>query len=95
MMMLEPRNRHLLVYICEEPEPEQERTVLLPESYESPKSPYAAASVLAVAPDVGQHVLAGETIIIERSMLNEVTFEGETFYLVLENYILGIVEREV
>jgi len=59
-----------------------------------PQSPYAAVSVLAVAPDVGQHVLAGETIIIERSMLNEVTFEGETFYLVLENYILGVIERE-
>jgi len=23
-----------------------------------------------------------------------VTFEGETFYLVLENYILGVIERE-
>ena len=92
-MMLEPRNRHLLVYLIDERQPEQERAVLLPEGYESPKSPYVAVSVLAVAPDVGQHVLAGETIIIERSMLNEVTFEGETFYLVLENYILGVIER--
>ena len=94
-MMLEPRNRHLLVCICEEPEPDQERAILLPADYEAPKSPYAAVSVLAVAPDVGQHVLAGETIIVERSMLNEVTFEGETFYLVLENYILGVVEQEI
>ena len=92
-MMLEPRNRHLLVHVCEKPAPEQERTVLLPEGYEAPKSPYAAVSVLAVAPDVGQHVLAGETIIVERSMVNEVTFEGETFYLVLQNYILGVIER--
>ena len=94
-MMLEPRNRHLLVYVCEKPEPEQERAFLLPENYDAPKSQYAAVSVLAVAPDVSQRVLAGETAIVERSMLNEVTFEGETFYLVLENYILGIVEREL
>ena len=94
-MSLEPRNRHLSVYICEEPEPEQERTVLLPENYRAPQAPYVAASVLAVAPDVSQRVLAGETVIIERSMLNEVTFKGETFYLILENYILGVVEQEI
>ncbi len=52
-------------------------------------------SVLSVAPDVSQLLMAGDTLVVERSMLKEVTFEGETFYLVLENYILGIVDQEV
>jgi co-chaperonin GroES (HSP10) len=94
-MMLTPRNRHLLVVPRDEAEQEEERTVLLPENYQKPKSPYAAVSVLSVAPDVSQLLMAGDTLMVERSMLKEVTFEGETFYLVLENYILGIVEREV
>jgi co-chaperonin GroES (HSP10) len=93
--MLNPRNRHLLVVPRDEQEQEEERTVLLPENYRKPESPYAAVSVLSVAPDVSQHLMAGDTLMVERSMLKEVTFEGETFYLVLENYILGIVEREV
>ena len=94
-MMLNPRNRHLLVIPQDEEEQEEDRAVLLPENYRKPQSPFAAGSVLAVAPDVSQLLMAGDTLMVERSMLKEVTFEGETFYLVLENYILGIVEREV
>jgi co-chaperonin GroES (HSP10) len=93
--MLNPRNRHLLVIPQDEEEQEEDRAVLLPESYRKPQSPFAAVSVLSVAPDVSQLLMAGDTLVVERSMLKEVTFEGETFYLVLENYILGIVEREV
>ena len=94
-MMLNPRNRHLLVIPQDEDEQDEERAVLLPENYRKPQSPYAAVSVLSVAPDVSQLLMAGDTLMVERSMLKEVTFEGETFYLVLENYNLGIVEREV
>ncbi len=94
-MMLNPRNRHLLVIPQDEEEQEEERAVLLPENYRKPQSPYVPVSVLSVAPDVSQLIMAGDTLVVERSMLKEVTFEGETFYLVLENYILGIVEREV
>jgi co-chaperonin GroES (HSP10) len=93
--MLNPRNRHLLVIPQDEEEQEEDRAVLLPESYRKPQSPFAAVSVLSVAPDVSQLLMAGDTLVVERSMLKEVTFEGETFYLVLENYILGIVEREL
>ena len=94
-MILNPRNRHLLVIPQDEEEQEEERAVLLPENYRKPQSPFAAVSVLSVAPDVSQLLMAGDTLIVERSMLKEVTFKGETFYLVLENYILGIVEREL
>ena len=94
-MMLNPRNRHLLVIPQDEEEQEEDRAVLLPESYRKPQSPFAAVSVLSVAPDVSQLLMAGDSLVVERSMLKEVTFEGEAFYLVLENYILGIVEREV
>jgi hypothetical protein len=94
-MMLNPRNRHLLVIPQDEEEQEEERAVLLPENYRKPQSPYAAVSVLSVAPDVSQHLMAGDTLMVERSMLKEVTFLPAARPVVLENYILGIVEREV
>tara|TARA_R110000824_G_scaffold337112_1_gene523603 strand:+ start:1932 stop:2216 length:285 start_codon:yes stop_codon:yes gene_type:complete len=93
-MMLEPRNRHILVVVQDEQEEEQERAVLLPENYRKPQSPYAAVSVVSAAPDVSQLVMAGDTLVVERSMLKEIPFEGSTFYLVLENYILGMIQRE-
>ena len=94
-MMLNPRNRHLLVVPQDTQEQEEDSAVLLPENYRKPQSPYVAVSVMAAAPDVSQLLIAGDTLVVERSMLKEVTFRGESFYLVLENYILGIVEQEI
>tara|TARA_R110000824_G_scaffold79224_2_gene199631 strand:- start:2537 stop:2821 length:285 start_codon:yes stop_codon:yes gene_type:complete len=94
-MILEPRNRHILVLPIEEQEDQEERAVLLPESYRKPQSPYAAVSVVVAAPDVSQLFIAGDTLVVERSMLKEIPFEGSTYHLVLENYILGVVQREV
>jgi len=94
-MMLEPRNRHILVVVQDEQEEEQERAVLLPENYRKPQSPYMAVSVVSTAPDVSQLVMAGDTLVVERSMLKEIPLEGSTYHLVLENYILGVVQREV
>ncbi len=94
-MMLEPRNRHLLVVPQDEQsDAEEPRAVLVPENYRKPQSPYVAVAVLAVAPDVSQLLMAGDVLMVERSMLKEVSFQGSTFYLVLENYILGLIERE-
>ena len=61
-MMLNPRNRHLLVVPQDEQEQEEERAVLLPENYRTPQSPYAVVSVLSVAPDVSQLLMAGDTL---------------------------------
>jgi len=95
-MILEPRNRHILVSVMEEEEPKEEAAVvLLPESYRPQQSAYASVKAVAVAPDASQMIMQGDTLIIERSMLNEVTFNGEMFYLVLENYILGVIEQEI
>tara|TARA_R110002012_G_scaffold276099_1_gene462960 strand:- start:658 stop:909 length:252 start_codon:yes stop_codon:yes gene_type:complete len=83
------------VIIEEEKKEEQERAVLLPEDYQKPQSPYVAVSVVSAAPDVSQLIMAGDTLIVDRSMLKEFSFEGSTFCLVLENYILGIIQREI
>ena len=95
-MILEPRNRHILV-IPEEAEPDQqeERTVLLPDNYRSPQSPYVAVRVVSAAPDVSQLIISGDVLIVERSMLKEVSFNGSIYNLVLENYILGTLQSEV
>ena len=93
--MLEPRNRHILVLPKEEQQAEEESAVLLPENYRKPQSPYAAVSVVAAAPDVSQLLMAGDTLVVDRAMLKEVPFEGSTYHLILENYILGIMHSEV
>ena len=93
-MNLMPANRHLHVKPLPEKEEEKQETgVLLPDSYKPQQSSYMAARVIGLAPECIVDCDKGEIIVIERSMLNEINFEGETFYLVLENYVFGRIDK--
>ena len=94
-MNLDPRNRHLLVEFLPEEEREEEKpAVLLPESYNPVKDRYVAVKVTETAPDCSIECDSGQTIVVERAMLNEVKFEDSIFHLVLENYVLGVVDEQ-
>ena len=88
-----PKNRYLLVELQEEPTKE-ERTVLVPDDYRPKKSGYAVARVLK--PSCGEDhqsiVSEGDVAIINRSMVEEIEVGTSTHSIVLENYVLGVIE---
>jgi hypothetical protein len=85
-----PYNRHLLVMPLEEEEKENESVVVLPTDYVKPASPYLLCEVLESSGDCTiRGINVEDQIIVERRMLHKVDVEGETFYLVLENYVFG------
>ena len=93
-MSLSPVNRHILIEPNKVEEGEQP-TVLLPEGYKMAAiEPYTSAKVIKVAEDCQQRFRAsrGLSVVVDSSMIQEVIFKNSTFYLVLENYVLGVVE---
>jgi hypothetical protein len=92
-MKFEPKNRHLLVRPIEEEEGTHNVgtiEIYYPEGYEKPKPPYVVCEILDIAPSCSvAGIEVGDEILIERRMLNKLEIRGETFYLVLENYIYG------
>ena len=87
-MKFKPVNRHLLV----EPITEQEKEntgVLLPEEY-STTNPFTSCRVLDIANDCSRDILKDNIIVINDSMLEKVTIQGNIFYLILENHVVGI-----
>lgn len=90
-MKLYPRNRHLVVEPIEDTEEEEKSAVLVPEGYGKPKPPFVQARIREVSPDCTSNFSKGDRIVIERSMLQEVTVEDVEFYLVLENYVYGVL----
>ena len=89
--MLRPVNRHILVDYS----PPQEKTetgILLPDDYKAPEQNHIAVSVLGVADDVSCRCEKGDKIIIDKKMLDELSVEHSTYYLILENYVLGVIE---
>ena len=91
-MILDPRNRHLLVELIPEEEESEMSAVLLPENYRPTKSRHVAVRLLEKAPDCNIECSHGAVLIVEASMLNEITHSNHTFHLVLENYVLGVIE---
>ena len=91
-MLLDPRNRHLLVEVIPEEEEKEKSTVLLPDNYRPSTSPYIAVRLIEKAPDCNIECSHGSVLVVENSMLNEITYNGYIFYLVLENYVLGVIE---
>ena len=93
-MSLSPVNRHILIEPNKVEEGEQP-TVLLPEGYKmAATEPYTSAKVIKVAEDCQQRfrALRGLTIMVDSSMIQEININNSIFYLVLENYVLGVFE---
>tara|TARA_Y100000593_G_C4229764_1_gene296358 strand:- start:700 stop:975 length:276 start_codon:yes stop_codon:yes gene_type:complete len=91
-MLLDPRNRHLLVEVLPEEEEKEKSAVLLPDNYRPSKSPHVAVRLLERAPDCSIECSHGSVLIVEGSMLNEITYNNHVFNLILENYVLGVIE---
>ena len=91
-MILDPRNRHLLVEILPEKEEQAKSAVLLPDNYRPVKNQHAAVRLLEKAPDCKIQCSHGSVLIVESSMLNGISYNDHIFYLVLENYVLGVIE---
>jgi hypothetical protein len=90
-MSLIPENRHLLVNPVEESQESNYDKVqlLMPDDFKPPQSLHVVCEVVAIAKDSKFYGEVVDRIVTERRMLQEIKIEGETYYLVLENYVFG------
>ena len=90
-MSLIPENRHLLVIPIEEPISQNHDRVqlLMPDDFKPPQSLHVVCEVVSIAKDSKFYGEVVDRIVTERRMLQEIKIEGETYYLVLENYVFG------
>ena len=89
--MLRPVNRHILVGYS----PPQESTdsgILLPDDYKPPTEDYVVVNVLAVSEDVSIRCNTDDQIVIDKKMLEEISVNHSIYYLILENYVIGVIE---
>jgi len=89
--MIKPVNRHILVDYF----PKEEKTssgILLPDDYKVPEEKHTIVNVIAVADDVAFKCKAGDRIIIDLKMLEKITLLETNYYLILENYVIGVIE---
>ena len=87
--MLIPLNRYILIEPIEERE--KEDVVLhLPDELEK-KIPYAIYKILNFS-NISLDIKIGDKILVENHMVEKIKIEDNVFYLILENYIKGILK---
>lgn len=92
-MIIKPQNRHLLVEVLES-EQEDKPTILVPEDYTvRTANEYQLVRILATAPDSSLFDV-GQCAVVEGHMIKSVGVGSSPYQLVLENYVLALVEDE-
>ena len=87
--MFKPVNRYILVE--EKKEEIRESLIVLPEDYQPAEERYATVEVKEVAEDVRFKLLPSSKIVIDKSMLEEITIGATNYSVILDNYVVGIV----
>ena len=90
--MFKPVNRHILIEVGGSAEAPEEPLIVLPEDYKPEKSRYVEASVAEVADDVRLDLKRGAKLIIDRSMIEEIVLGRTIYNVILDNYVVGVIE---
>jgi|TARA_R110000851_G_scaffold109035_9_gene230910 co-chaperonin GroES (HSP10) len=93
-MNILPKNRHMLIEMSAAQE-ESPSSILVPDDYVSKQSnEYELVKVLALAPDCSTslHGALGRRALVEGHMIKDVTIAGAEYKLVLENYMLAVLD---
>jgi co-chaperonin GroES (HSP10) len=94
--MFEPLNRYTQITLAQDDPHETSSGILLPQDFKPVEERYVTAQVVAWAEDVrfAQFLSKGERLLIDKSMVEEVTIDGEVVHLILDNYVLGLIKEE-
>jgi len=95
--VLRPVNRYMTI-IPHVKKNETQAGVLLPDDFKPEEDRYITATVLDVASDcspafnkIRGHSADSKVIVVERSMIEEITVGDKSYFTILENYVVGIL----
>lgn len=93
-MHFEPHNRHLWIMPIESEKEDKEAPLfVMPEQYQPPKSPYVVGDVIGIADDCMIDLSLGDTVVVDRTTIQEIKLDSETIYVVKENYVYGRLKK--
>jgi co-chaperonin GroES (HSP10) len=92
--MFKPLNRYIQVKLPSPTSPERASGIVLPQDYAPAKEKYTFATVVSWALDVrfADVLKKNVKIIIDQSMIEEITLDKERIIVVLDNYVIGIIQ---
>jgi co-chaperonin GroES (HSP10) len=89
--MLVPVNRYVVV---EYPptETKEEQLIVLPDDYTAAAEKFIEVVSVRSASDVRFDISHPSRLVVDRSMIEEISVAGTIYNVILDNYILGVME---
>jgi co-chaperonin GroES (HSP10) len=91
--MLKPLNRHILIDLDQRTD-EQKSLIVLPEDYKPEQEKHSVVQVINKSEDVKLDLWAGNKIVVDSSMIEEIVVNNTTYNVILENYVVGVLAPE-
>jgi|TARA_R110001583_G_scaffold171546_3_gene325158 co-chaperonin GroES (HSP10) len=89
-MNFTPVNSYLSVRSVEDTE-DDNSSILLPQDYRAVDSPFAVVEVVNCSGESGTLWGTGLQLVVEAHMLRDIQHNGETFTVIKENHVIGIL----
>jgi len=90
--MFKPVNRHVLVEIPSRQKGDAESLIVLPEDYKPEEGKYLEVVAACSAEDTRFDIPKGSKLIVDRSMIEEITVGATIYNIILDNYVVGMIE---
>ena len=90
--MFKPVNRYIQIKLPEIV-PQTASGIVLPEDFKPTEERYSTAEVVSYASDVRfkEQITHGVSVIVDKSMIEEITINNSKINVVLDNYVVGII----
>tara|TARA_R110002033_G_scaffold18493_1_gene48718 strand:+ start:481 stop:756 length:276 start_codon:yes stop_codon:yes gene_type:complete len=90
--MFKPVNRYIEIKLPK-PKPQTTSALVLPEDYKPTEERHITVAVASYATDVRfkDQLAAGVSLIVDKSMIEEITINNSKINVVLDNYVVGII----
>jgi len=92
-MNISPVNRMLVVDPTPGSSTDEQDSILVPDDYR-PAQLHAVGRVVAISGDCKIEVKENDKIVYDNSMVQEVKLDGSTVYLLLENYVMAVLNND-
>ena len=90
--MFKPVNRHVLIKNrTPKNELETPMGILLPDDFKPTEERYICSDVIDWAEDVRFNLVEGSKVVVDSSMIEEITVNNSTYSIIQDNYIVGII----
>ena len=93
--MFKPVNRYIEVTLPLPPVAQTTSGIVLPDDFKPTEERYSIAEVVSCASDVRfkDQIAYGASVIIDKSMIEEITVNNEKINVILDNYVVGIINK--